>query len=533
MRLRARILLIGVVVTLMLAAISTSSQWLPFTREPITANRPLLPDDLAEAPTPPRKLTSPPSVTTLGPAAPASSPRQGATRNRADAEVRKEIARTTLRPTSILASQAELANPFRGSYQWLDRPPEPAGWPLVDSYIRIAWRDVEVARDVYDFSLIDTRLARARERGGKLGLRIMSACTGCSRPNISVPEYLKDLMPRGFSFTFEGTENYAPDWNDPDYLERLNVLLATLGDRYDNDPRLGWIEITGYGDWGEWHTTGWPYPSSGGATVITDDNARRIVDMNLAAFQHKRLVMLHDHEKALAYALSRSPTIGIRNDCLGDPWFTEAMTARSSIIRDRWKSAPIITEYCYQRPGTGGFGLAASQLKAFHVAMIANGNMEPMSSFSDEERVLFLRNNESSGYRIALNSLNVPSQIQPGSAFTVEASWSNTGVTPPYTPWTVAFRLRDPSTGAVAWQGTSRMELMTLLPTWDGQSNADHPVSVMDDFQLPITIPGGAYDVSIVVVEPTNYYRPLSLAVSGRDADGSYSLGRIMVGPSR
>lgn len=439
-----------------------------------------------------------------------------------------ELSLTPARIAASATADGAVPDPYRGSYEWLDSPPQPAGWPVVDSYVRIGWRELEPQQDAYDFTYLDQELAQAKARGGKLGLRIMPACTGCSPTSIEVPDYLKALMPEGFWFSLNGTNNYAPDWNSAVYLDRLNQLLQALGRRYDNDPRLGWVEMSAYGDWGEWHVTGWPYPSPTGATPITDANARRIVDMNVAAFPHKRLLMLHDNENALAYALSLSPAIGVRNDCLGDPWFTDSMTASSPIIKDRWKTAPIITEYCYQHPGSGGFRLAASQIQTFHVAMIGNGNMEPLSRFSAGDQNLFRSNNEISGYRFVLDSVKVPSRIAPGSSFALDESWSNLGVTPAYTPWKLSFRLSDPATGVPVWQGPSRMDLSTLLPTQDG--TADHPAAVTDTGTLPSTIRPGRYLLTVLAVDPSNYYPPLRLAIEGREVDGSYPVGNVMVG---
>jgi hypothetical protein len=437
-------------------------------------------------------------------------------------------ARVSLVPTSIAESDPEISNPFRGSYEWLDSAPQPAGWPVVDSYARIGWRELEPQQGVYDFTYLDKELAQAKARGGKLGLRIMPACTGCSPTSIEVPDYLKALMPQGFWFPLNGTNNYAPDWNSAAYLDRLNRLLQALGQRYDNDPRLGWVEISAYGDWGEWHVTGWPYPSPTGATPITDANARKIVDMNVAAFPHKRLLMLHDDQAALAYALSLSPAIGIRNDCLGDQWFTNAMTALLPIIKDRWKTAPIITEYCYQHPQSAGFRLAAGQIQTFHVAMIGNGNMDPLSSFSAADQSLFRSNNEAAGYRFILNNMTLPSHVTPGSSFTLDASWSNLGATPSYTQWSVSLRLSDPATGAVVWQEPSRVDLSTLLPTRDG--TIDHPAVVTDTAVLPATVRPGRYVLSVVAADPSGYYQPLNLAVRGRRPDGSYPVGTVTVG---
>lgn len=469
-----------------------------------------------------------PAGPTTGSEATQSPAGGGGARSATERQQAQAANRSTLRPAAVAPADTEIPNPLRGSYEWLDNPPQPAGWPVVDSYVRVGWRDLEPRQDAYNFSSLDQQLAQAQARHGKLGIRIMPACTGCAPTSIGVPDYLKALMPLGFWFQLNGTNNYAPDWNSAAYLDRLNALLQALGKRYDNDPRLGWVEISGYGDWGEWHTTGWPYPSPGGATRITDANALKIVDMNIRAFPHKRLLMLHDHEKALAYALSLSPAIGVRNDCLGDKWFTESMTALSGVIKDRWKTAPIVTEYCYQHPQSAGFRLAADQIQAFHVAMIGNGNMDPLSRFSAADQTLFRRNNQSAGYRFVLDSVSTPSRIAPGSSFTLEASWSNIGVAPSYLPWKASFRLSDPATGAVVWQGPSKLDLSALLPTRDRAG--DHPVAVADTGTLPATVRSGTYTLSVIALDPTSYYQPLELSIAGRRADGSYTLGTVTVG---
>ena len=147
----------------------------------------------------------------------------------------------------------ELANPYRGSYRWQDDAPQPPAWPIRDSYRRVTWRELEPTQGNYDFSRIDEGIATARANGGVFGFRVQAACTGCAAGGLAVPDYLKDLMPKGFWFRLNNTSNYAPDWNDPDYLSRLDALLHALGQRYGNDPRVGFVDISSYGDYGEWH----------------------------------------------------------------------------------------------------------------------------------------------------------------------------------------------------------------------------------------------------------------------------------------
>jgi hypothetical protein len=431
------------------------------------------------------------------------------------------------RPTP-LAATTEIANPDRGSYLWQGENPQPATWPVQDSYRRFLWRDLEPTPGHYDFRSIDLALAAAAARHGRFGFRIQAACTGCSNPGIAVPDYLQALMPRGFWFDLNGARNYAPDWNDPDYLSRLRALLQALGRRYDNDPRLGWVDISSYGDWGEWHVARWPYPAPTGATPITTANAESIVRMNVEAFPHTRLLMQHqttvsdgDDHAALLYALDHYPSIGIRNDCLGDSWFTKDMTYlydKYPIVANRWKTAPFMTEPC-----GGGFATAASQIAKFHVANIGNGNFGDLAEYSPTSRAYLARDNIMSGYRFALAGVAMPSSISRTKSFVVRSRWSNTGVTPAYEPWDVTFELRVPDTGRVAWAGRSNLDLRALLPT----GRRTH--AVVDELSLGSTVPRGRYTVAVAVLDPAHALPPLALAVQGRTPDGAYLLGSISV----
>ena len=290
-----------------------------------------------------------------------------------------------------------------------------------------------------------------------------TSCHAGARTTVAVPNYLADEMQRGWCFQLNGTQNYAPDWNDPAYLSRLNALLHALGARYDRDPRLGWVDISAYGDWGEWHVYQWPYPAPTGATPITLANGDAIVDMNHAAFPHKILVSLTqttttsgDHGPFL-YALRHYSNVGIRLDCFGDAYYTSYMKdlgARDPIVANRWKTAPFIGEYC-----GGGLATARSQIRDFHVAMLGNGNVGTLSG-SDLKQ--FEADNILTGYRFVLRGIEWPVVITRRVGFTAKSTWSNVGVTPAYSSWSVMLQLRRGS--QVVWARPSKLRLRGFLP---------------------------------------------------------------------
>lgn len=426
----------------------------------------------------------------------------------------------TFTPKSLSSADVDVANPWRGAYDWYHNEAVP-NLAYTDSYTRYDWKEIEPSQGHYDFSSIDAELAAAKARHGKFGFRIMPSGVD----NIAVPDYLVALMPHGqwLTNTSSGQQAYEPDWNDPAYLARATALLTALGQRYSNDPRLGWIDMFPYGDWGEWHTYGFPDDV---IAPMSLENQKKLIDANLAAFSHKRIVMLTDSPEALSYALERSPRIGIRIDCLGTPEMGGAIVKLGAVplVQERWKTAPVIFEACTSID----FQTALSQVKTYHGAMIGDGNFASYTNYSAPQQQSMKQTFAASGYRFVLNTMTLPSRIPTGTDFTVTTQWSNLNVTPAYNPWNMMIRLQN-SSGVVIWQGKSKLDVQTLLPTTNSSTMTNTPTSVTDTFNLPSTISTGTYTVSVQGLDPENYYAPLNLALQGRATDGSYTLGTISV----
>jgi hypothetical protein len=64
----------------------------------------------------------------------------------------------------------------------------------------------------------------------------------------------------------------SPDYDDPDLVQAMLGLIAAMGERYDADNRLGFIQVGLLGFWGEWHTypyTEW-FPSEETQTAVLE-----------------------------------------------------------------------------------------------------------------------------------------------------------------------------------------------------------------------------------------------------------------------
>jgi hypothetical protein len=532
-------------------------------------------------------------------------------------------AQTLLPPQ--LPSNVELFNPMSGLYtslqqnpsnldfqhlnpKYADAAPLP-GSPL-NEYGRLSWHSLEPNEGQYNFSVIDNVLESCPPpqgkklclpQGVKFGFRI-EALDPQVRPNTNVtkgsdgyavysevPAYLEDgkhgwLLPVNPEDKTQG-HYFIPDWNDPFFLKRVEALLSVLGQRYDGDPRLGWVDIGVYGSWGEWHIAGLtdrtdyrngriPYDSSSPyynlntqaylsntgklgvyqtGTLATRDF---IVDAYAKAFPRTQLVMLTADGDALCHALklpSSETHIGLRRDSLGSKGWTWQFPdqlpgcdseADKNIILNRWKTAPFIAEpygnggpppfpcKTFETDPHNGLYNIDEQVRQFHIASIRNGGIcaGTWDMLSGNEQQAFLLAGLHSGYRFAPVEIDIPEfpKAPHGNrSILIHTHWTNTGVTPAYDAWNVELSLWTYDSSVAKRQEvarmTSRVDLRKVLPT------GDTPVVVYDTFELRNDLVPGYYELRMQVVDPKGYMNPMQLALENETPEGYYPLGLVKI----
>ena len=433
----------------------------------------------------------------------------------------------TFRPARVPLDAPELVNPLRGLYRWMGQEQATLPKLALDAYDRYTWRDLEPSEGDYRFTKLEQDIVQAAREGRKYAFRVRALV---SEHSSSVPDYLMGRMSRGWwaDYNHDGkSDTFVPDWKDPVFLDRAASLIAALGKRYDGDARIAWVDIGLYGNWGEWHTSSFHYPSSTGAERGSTATLHRIVDMHVAAFSTTPLLMLTDNADALVYAMQCSPRIGWRRDSLG--WDTghfekiETDPVRWNAVKDRWKTAPVITEFVNPRHQADPqvYDKALEQVRRYHVSLVSNGNTLAWSRLSQEGKNAFVALGKTAGYRLRLDQLQLPHSLAPGQPFALETTWANDGVAPVYEPWQVVVQLRALGSDRVAWEGTSTLDLRSVLP--------DAPTSYTDALTLAPNVAPGAYAVCVIVRDPRATRALLQLANEGRGSDGGYQLGTITV----
>ena len=85
--------------------------------------------------------------------------------------------------------------------------------------------------------------------------------------NSAVPQFLKEepynVIMTDWSSAELNAVGSSPDYTDTNLILALTNFVSALGNRYDGDTRIGYIQLGLLGFWGEWHTwTGDPSTDS-------------------------------------------------------------------------------------------------------------------------------------------------------------------------------------------------------------------------------------------------------------------------------
>lgn len=425
----------------------------------------------------------------------------------------------TIRPEII---DEVLYNPGKGITTANSFDGDVEGYPKSTiAYWRFYWSEIEPENGNYTWDKIDKVIETAKSRGQRVALGIMPA-------NGSAPQWYRDLGANGFEYTPErgGGKSWMPDHNDPLYLEYMGQLVKNLGKRYDGNPDIDHIDMRSLGHWGEWHFSFIePRP------VVKSEIRQALVDIYLDNFEKTPLIMLIGGEKELAYAIENGT--GWRADCLGDLgyWGTDWNHMRDSYqqaldqadANDAWKHAPVCFESCgvMQRWADKGYDIEfiVNEALRWHISVF-NNKSSPIPPRWWGELEEFIKK---MGYRIVINYITLPSNVNSGGNLHIESEWENLGVAPPYRNYLIRFKLlpKDRRSQSISIQDPSYdIDLRDWLP-------GIHTLNL--DLEIPPDIKPGRYNLALALIDPFSKEIAVKLAIEGRDSQGWYNLSEVEI----
>jgi len=352
---------------------------------------------------------------------------------------------------------------------------------------------------------------------------------GCEGKNIKIIPRVYLAYPRKESgWPADMTEG---DFTSDQFKQRVVAFIKKLGEAWDNDSRVAFVEMGLIGEWGEME---WP--------ATTDEIVEAIAAQFAASFQNK-LVMIrwpntynddiynfgyywdswahHDQNYYGFHLSNKSPrwkTSVIGGETAFD-WGNKKIQPGDS--PDIALSKPVHRDYIIDE---------VRGLHGNHFGWIANYDHN-----NDTVRAGAVLVQKALGYRFVISEINYPKRIDADTKFTVSFKVKNSGSTPFYYNWPVEVSLLDPKTKQPVWKQTcSNLDIRTWLPgdKWDEKSDtytipAENNL-INQSFQIS-GLPSGEYILALAILDPAGNRPSARFAIKNYFNGGRHPIGKVGV----
>ena len=411
----------------------------------------------------------------------------------------------------------------------------------------LAWKNLNPDEGIYDWTMLDEQLSHAIANGKQFSFRIYTM-RGEGYDEHYVPNW---VLEQGATLLYSG----EPDYSNCTYQEKWGKFVTELANRYDGNPDIAFIDISGYGNFNEWswqdaQTTWdelWEQNYSNGtttpATMLTVDSQarRRLADMFIGGsfnshncrdevgdvrsisyaykgFQKTQLVMPYAGiVQSTQYVFAHRSDVGFRYDCLGRN-SSSVLEEVGNEIFSIWKTNPIVFELC--EPAQVDLDDAKHLLQMAHGSIVHDNGWD-LSTDQLEDMMLLV------GYRYYLERASIG---QEGEAFVLQMKWQNLGYAPNYPKMgqelVMYFYLLN-SHGIPVLSVPVAADISTWLPS-SAQAGEGIGYEVSMEIQIPFNLPKGEYLVGVSILEERTGI-PINLAFSGRNENGIHILSKMEI----
>lgn len=207
------------------------------------------------------------------------------------------------------------------------------------------WNKLNPAKGVYDWSELEELLDALTAHNMGYALRVFPYSPSFIKDNNTpeenydwTPKFVyEELKAKKITATYKGNGSNAvvPVWDDPNYLQAAKDFATALAAKYDGDPRIEYIDVRSFGEWGEWHVS-----NLAGSQMPSVEIQKDMLKHYASVFKKSLLVLPSDgYGDVYTYVLSLGITK--RDDCLiGIPGTAD------SLVRAYEANMPTVAENC-------------------------------------------------------------------------------------------------------------------------------------------------------------------------------------------
>lgn len=340
-----------------------------------------------------------------------------------------------------------------------------------------------------------------------------------------------NLLPPFVTSTYRNTSGGAeyPNWNDPQVKEWLENWIVALGNRYNNDDRIQFMDMGFYAQFGEWTGTAGSDPAS-------PTTKRELIDWITEAFSNKIIVMsamdtsLQDDEETFWYTLNKPNVVAIRQDALGRETTTYMAqqvygNERSLRMKNRVRRKDLLRACehftAYNDSNSGNWRIALEDTYALRLGLIGGANVANVNSLGTDNFNRVIESFRIAGYRIRPTFLQYPTTIVKSNTNIIKIGWINTGFGFVVDNRPVFVQLRQ--SGSVVWEQQLSVNLSTLY-------EGDPEITTADTFIGLNSVPNGTYQLCIEGKSIASGRVPaFNFDITNTRSGGSYIIGNVTV----
>ncbi|MBQ8732410.1 MAG: DUF4832 domain-containing protein [Oscillospiraceae bacterium] len=411
-------------------------------------------------------------------------------------------------------------------------------YPDVDNIsLYFSWSDIEIAKDVYDFTYYDAIYDFWTKKGKQVVSCMASETKVWYRERgQGAPTYLLEYLgEKGTRKLNNGkSDYYLCDISDPYYQERLRCYLTAFQKHMKETNRLmRYMDLRGYGMWGEWHT-GFMYPD----LETKREALGKILEIWTSCLPDTCLALSYsydpdepyenyndpnryqDYLRWSAYDLAQKyPNLTLRRDGAGQ----EVKNCERMFCEDMFKTldrGPFTAEGCngYDPRRTVEYivkdGLS---LHPNYFTVIGWGGSEARR-FIEDYPDLIREGLLNMGYRMVLTYAAYKMEATKGETLSVDARWINRAVGRAPRNYEVRFLLKGEKT-------------VTLSAGMSGSSkwikDGEYPETYA--LTLPEDLPAGSYQLGIGLYDPV-WERDIKLPMEEKIPETEFcALGKLEI----
>ena len=328
----------------------------------------------------------------------------------------------------------------------------------------------------------------------------------------------------------------------PEVKSRIERLIERVGQVWDNDARIAYVEMGVHGKYGEqWDLGQQP------------EVEQYLHEAFQAAFKNKKVMIraAGPHGWQPSYQLGSAGPYGYYEDSFGVTLYAASQDRFLSLDDGlRWRIAPL--------GGEGSLIAFTRQEETFehvlrdplhqeriddwirygHTNHLGSPYGEVLTTSDPNEQAISDHFQKLLGYRYRLLTATYTQRIDPGQTLSLHMNIKNLGSSPFYYDWPLLISLLDPVTREAVWsEMMTEADIRDWLPAqgWDVKTDIyETPAPtyhVQQTFTVPADLPIGQYVLALAVLDPEGGMKPaLRFAINNYWEGGYHPLGYVGIG---